>query len=379
MFQTDFVSNGLVAQASNEKRKVSALTPEKSSPANRKCRRIGSLTKRAEGRVNAAKKSLSYSRNQNVNTHEKQLNDSVISNLNIDDLDTTKSFAVKVVIAYPNGRVIVKHSFDENALVIIRGICLSQWQPVVNAFLRHAFLSTELLGALEREVNRECKNYCQSDSCLKSKKPDQLSVFANVNVCREIKVYCPILSTVPESACDLKKLNANENERAINAIALATSTLIRCRNPTMPAIAYRMSTILFHSGVSCQDVIRLNHLGVGMSPKRMTVLQDEMGLTADYKLKIWKKTIENNKCSTLFLQEIVEKQISNKGENDMDLDVDLRQESIKDYQWYRPDIYEITMKNVEEVRERMNEQTYSKNVVKETLKQLKSEKLPYYK
>ena len=84
-----------------------------------------------------------------------------------------------------------------------------------------------------------------------------------------------------------------------------------------------------------------------MSPKRVTVLQDEMGLTADYKLKIWKKTIENNKCSTLFLQEVVQKQISNKEEDDMDLDVDLRQESIKDYQWYRPDIYEITMKNVE--------------------------------
>ena len=156
---------------------------------------------------------------------------------------------MKVVIAYPSGRVIVKHSFDENALVIIRGICLSQWQTtVVNAFLRHVFLSTELLGALEREVNRECKNYCKSDSCLKSKKPDQLSVFANVSVCREIKVYCPILSSVLESACDLKNLNVNENERAINAIALATSTLIRCRNPTMSAIAYRMSTILFHSG-----------------------------------------------------------------------------------------------------------------------------------
>ena len=233
------------------------------------------------------------------------MNDSVISNLSIDDLDTTKSSALKVVIAYPNGRVTVKHSFDEHALTIIRGICLSQWQTVVNAFLRHAFLSTELLGALDREVNHECKNYCKPDSCLKSKKPDQLSVFANVNVCREIKVYCPILSTVLESACDLKNLNVNENERAINAIALATSTLIRCRNPTMSAIAYRMSTILFHSGVSYQDVIRLNHLGVGMSSKRMTVLLDEMGLTADYKLKIWKKTIENNKCSTLLLQEVL--------------------------------------------------------------------------
>ena len=54
---------------------------------------------------------------------------------------------------------------------------------------------------------------------------------------------------------------------------------------------------------------------------------------------------ENNKCSTLFLQEVVQKQISDKGKDDMDLDVNLRQESIKDYQWYRPDIYEITMKN----------------------------------
>ena len=108
-----------------------------------------------------------------------------------------------------------------------------------------------------------------------------------MNVCREIKVYCPIVSTVLESACDLKNLNVNENEQAINAIALATSTIIRCRNPIMSPIKYRMSTILFHSGVNYQDVIRLNHLGVGMSPKRMTVLQDKMGLTADYKLKIW--------------------------------------------------------------------------------------------
>ena len=96
------------------------------------------------------------------------------------------------------------HSFDKNALIVMRSICLSWWQTVVKAFLRHAFL---LLGALEREVNRECKNYCKSDSCLKSKTPDQLSVFANINVCRGVKAYCSILSTVFESACDLKNFN----------------------------------------------------------------------------------------------------------------------------------------------------------------------------
>jgi hypothetical protein len=42
----------------------------------------------------------------------------------------------------------------------------------------------------------------------------------------------------------------------------------------MSTLAYRMSTILFHSGVNYQDIVRLNHLlGVCMLPKRMTVLQ----------------------------------------------------------------------------------------------------------
>ena len=40
------------------------------------------------------------------------------------------------------------------------------------------------------------------------------------------------------------------NERAVNAVALAVASLIRCRNPGMSAVAYRISTILFHSGVS---------------------------------------------------------------------------------------------------------------------------------
>ena len=40
-------------------------------------------------------------------------------------------------------------------------------------------------------------------------------------------------------------------------IDLATSTLIRCRNPRMSALAYKMSTILFHNGVSYQDSVTI--------------------------------------------------------------------------------------------------------------------------
>lgn len=326
------------------------------------------LTKQPGGQVSSAKKSLSFM--ENVNINEKQVQDSMTSSLNIDDLDTTKSSAVKVVIAYPNGRVVVKRNFDENTLVIIKDTCLSRWEPVVNAFLRHEFLSKELIRALEREVNRECKTYCKSDSCLKSSEPDQLAIFSNNTVCREIKIHCPFLSTVLSSASNLNNSKSEKNtERAINAIALATSTLIRCRNPTMSSIAYRMSTILSHSGVSYQDNIRLNYLGVCMSPKRMIAFQEKMGVNSDYKVKIWKKTIENNKCSRLLLEEVVEKQVPKKVDDDMDIttEVDLKQDSIKDYQWYSPHVYESTIQNLEAVRQRMNEPNYTDDVLKESL------------
>ena len=46
----------------------------------------------------------------------------------------------------------------------------------------------------EGEVNWNsyiCKAFCTSDHCLKYNKPDQLSVFSNTIVYREIKVYLP--------------------------------------------------------------------------------------------------------------------------------------------------------------------------------------------
>ncbi len=151
-----FVSNGfggkentfVVSENRKEKRKSSTLTPEKSSPASRKSRRIDSpLTKakRNGEQGNNVKKSLSFSSKENVNMSEKQLQDNIISNLNIDDLNTTDSAAVKVVIAYPNGRVVVKSNFDKNTTAIVRDICLSRWKPVANAFLRHEFLPKELI------------------------------------------------------------------------------------------------------------------------------------------------------------------------------------------------------------------------------------------
>ena len=65
-------------------------------------------------------------------------------------------------------------------------------------------------------------------------------------------------------------------EKQCNAIALATSVLARCRNAEMSAIAYRISTIFFHTGVSYEYIIRLNRLGVCMSHSRMLNLQRQL-------------------------------------------------------------------------------------------------------
>ena len=81
-------------------------------------------------------------------------------------------------------------------------------------------------------------------------------------------------------------------ERAVNAIALAVSTLICCRNPTMSAAAYRISTVLFHSGVSYMDFTGLHHLGICMSHDMVVALQQKMGENFDYKAILWRKSIE---------------------------------------------------------------------------------------
>ena len=79
----------------------------------------------------------------------------------------------------------------------------------------------------------------------------QLAVFSNRTLCKEVEINCPLLYSALCQASNLRSLNSEESkERAVNAIALAVSTLIRSGNSTMSAVAYIISTVLFHSGVS---------------------------------------------------------------------------------------------------------------------------------
>ena len=87
---------------------------------------------------------------------------------NIDDLDTSKGAAVKVVISYPREEVLVTKQIDEKGLSFIRNITLKNWATVAKASLLHELLAHEV-----------AKDYTKSLSSLKESSPDKLAVFSN--------------------------------------------------------------------------------------------------------------------------------------------------------------------------------------------------------
>ncbi len=364
------------------KRKFGSVlqSPARSSPPNKSLRTQSPGKGRNPAR---SRKSLGFQENGRDAEFASAVHSNVLSNYNVDDMNTTDgSAAVKVVICYPSGQVAAKNSLDKESQNIIRNISLQNWRTAVNACFSHENISPELKEEFARQIERECKEYTKSDSCLKGSSPDQLAVFSNKTVCKEVETYCPLLYTALSKAANINESSADDqNERVRNAIALATSSLIRCRNSTMSAVAYRISTVLFHSGVSFRDFTRLNHLGVCMSHQMMIDLQKKMGENYDFKAIIWKKTIEENKCAKLLVEEIKETQLPPKGDDDMDLvvEVDVSEETIRNYEWYSPENYQRAIAELNKTREIFNEPSVTSDHLDETLTRLGKERLPFFK
>ena len=64
------------------------------------------------------------------------------------------------------------------------------------------------------------------------------------------------------------------------------------RNAKLSALAYRISMLLLHGGLSYFDIKRLNHLGVCMSPDSSIELQRKMGTSSDAKVLLWKESVK---------------------------------------------------------------------------------------
>lgn len=308
--------------------------------------------------------------------------DEIRNLMNIDTIDAnSKESTVKVFIAYPNGNVVVKENFDKLSTTIIRGIALKKWSTVANSVVKHDELRMELPNVLRREVSYEFKGL-SSDSMLKGISPDELCAFSNKVFLHEVSVKCPLWYSVMNGAVGLDLREHDERRNVhINAMTLATSTLARQRNQSLSAYAYRISLVLFHSGISFYDTIRLNHLGICMSPSRIVNLQKQMGSSCDSKLLLWKKDIEEVYSSIKLAEEIVEKQVPEIQEDDMEIDTSVRidEEYLKSYSTYTKSAYEMFVTLVYQAMKRTNEIAATSSTIQDVLHVLKTRKIPYYK
>ena len=71
----------------------------------------------------------------------------------------------------------------------------------------------------------------------------------------ETRIFCPVWYDCVLGACGLSWEDMQEGGGGVNSLALATATIARDRNTKASSIHYRISTILFHSGVKRDDLI----------------------------------------------------------------------------------------------------------------------------
>ena len=105
-----------------------------------------------------------------------------------------------------------------------------------------------------------------------------------------------------------------------------------------------------------------------------------MGNNFDFRVKIWKKSIEEKKSAQLFVDEIKESLLPKREEDDMDVEVEvcLEEDKVNNFKWYSPDVYQHTMTLMNaESRRQLGE--ISEDVIVEVQKELLNTKLPTYK
>ena len=168
-----------------------------------------------------------------------------------------------------------------------------------------------------------------------------------------------------------------------NAIALSTSVAARCANQLMSAVSYRISAILFNSGVKYQDINRLHKLAVCMLSYMDVNMQKKMGESCDRKLLVWKREIEENKSAEMLLKEIQAKQVTRAAvehsHDDMEVEitVDFLESAIQEYKMFDKDVYEHCKNLVSCVKKDSSD--IKEDDLEVAITVLSTKKLPSYK
>lgn len=155
-------------------------------------------------------------------------------------------------------------------------------------------------------------------------------------------------------------------------MALASSTLAHLRNPQASAVHYRISTILFNSGIKHDDLNHLNHLGVCMSPDSIVCLQSKMNMQLEGKVDIWRSVIEENRGALKLAKEVLQKQVALPH-------LDVNKQHLENYDFFSTRGHECLKTLLDEEVVKAGHNGYTTDCVQTVIKRLEETNLPLYK
>ena len=191
-------------------------------------------------------------------------------------------------------------------------------------------------------------------------------------------MYLPLWNACVRGSCGT---DLEGDKTATNIIALATATAAPHRVKDLSAFHYRISTLLCHKGISFEEAVQLNRLGICMSPQQMVHLQGVMGKDHDAKVQMWKNNLAKNESACLFLQEVIKKQFPPLSDDDMDL-VRLavfQENSVKNYRFYRKSVMKVCLSEISSTQARVGKDLPTDDVVNKALLAFKQRDIPFYK
>lgn len=381
---------GGISQKTPEKQHTKRLFGER-TPDERNKSPSGKVQRvRSAGKIASSRKSLSFvgtNNTTNVETQPMHEEDEFTSRLNIDDLPSAKELQVKVVVMSEDGKVTVRIPQDLTIKKLVNNLAWKQWKTASNLILQHEELREELKISLAKAISEEFEYYFKAGTILKATEPDELAAFSNKILVEEVRVFCPLWHHCVLGASGLKDDDIKVPGPKANSVALVSSVVARARNSTASAAQYRISSILFHSGAKYEDLIRLNRLGVCMSPNVIVAMQRKMGEQLEAKVKVWKRRIEDSRGALLLCKEVASKQNILPGTDgtdstdnmDYEMEVDLSEETLKHYDNFTTRTYAELKTLVHVANEKRGDPSLSNRSLREVMQNLETAKLPLYK
>ena len=229
-----------------------------------------------------------------------------------------------MIIAYPNGDITTRETFDETTNSIIKNLSLKRWKSVGNLVLKHPQLKQYIREAIERGVSEEFNSLSKSETILKGRKVDEIIAFSNKLLIHKVSLLCPLWYACLKGACGK---------------------------------------------------------GICMSPDSTVHFQRKFGKNYDSKILLWKKPYEQDLSALNMLEVVKANQVPALEKDDMEItiDINLDEEIIKGYAGIEPSAYGYC-KNllIVNVMSRRKEDSVNNDTIEEAIVLLNNN-LPIYK